>query len=137
MKLTRVQIESVIPIVIAAAIMLLSGCEQSVKIERFYPDNEKAYALDTMRTASTAPQFASNKADEQKLRAGVWGVGTNVGNTSAKLVGFKDEQAELYKSNENIGGQPAPDVAAFLQEQSHIETTLWIIESNCRITNNN
>jgi len=119
--------------------ILISGCKQSGEQSKFAikqaptTDSEQATTIATLLEQN---QAVSRQAEGGKLQARTKTIGITEKN-SAPIVGIRDEQTALYKPVESHGRQLPPEVAALLQEQSHLQNTLWIIENNSRMAGSN
>ena len=136
MNRVRISTMRIVLVIIVVCGILISGCKQCGEQRKFAikqtptTDSEQVTMITTLLEQD---QGVSRQAEGGKLQARTKTIGITEKN-SALIVGIRNRSA-LHKPVESW--QLAPEVAALLQEQSHLQNTLWIIENNSRMAGSN
>jgi hypothetical protein len=138
MNRIRISTTRIVLVIIVVCGILISGCKQCGEQRKFAikqaPTTDSGQAT-TIATLLEQNQAVSRQAEGGKLQARTKTIGITEKN-SAPIVGIRNRSA-LHKPVESRGRQLPPEVAALLQEQSHLQNTLWIIENNNRMAGSN
>ena len=128
MNWTKIRTTGIALTAVAAVGVLVVGCNRCARTERTQAEIKQLPSLSSEQSAKIAIWLEQN---EPRLRAPVKSIGT-AEKASTQLVGIRN-RAGLHQSMTSNGQQSVPSVPVLLQEHSHSDNILWIIEYNNRI----